>query len=54
MKILYCNKCNKKVGEINKGKIKIDTILICKSCNKPNIKNPLDDIFNGFNDFMKK
>ncbi len=33
MKKLYCDKCSLFVGEINNGKIKNNTILICSECN---------------------
>lgn len=54
MKTLYCDKCGKYLGEIKKGKIKNNTILICNECNtNSNIKE--DNIFpNIFNELFNK
>jgi len=32
MKKLYCEKCREQIGEISKGRIRRDTILICRDC----------------------
>jgi len=32
-KQLYCSRCNKNLGEINKGRIKSGAVLLCGACN---------------------
>jgi len=56
-KQLYCSRCNKNLGEINKGRIKNGAVLLCGACNYKllqlenklkNIKNKDFDIFDTF------
>jgi len=32
-KQLYCSRCNKNLGEMNKGRIKSGAVLLCSGCN---------------------
>jgi len=60
LKKLNCNRCGDNIGEMSKGKIKKDAVIICGKCNyallvlereekqSMNIKNPFPDIINSF------
>jgi len=56
-KEIFCNECNKKIGELSKGSmIKKDVVFFCGECNyqrllrkndpAKNTENPFNDIFN--------
>ena len=32
-KQLYCSRCDKNLGEVNKGRIKSGAVLLCSGCN---------------------
>jgi len=34
MKQLFCNRCKQYLGEMERGRIKIDAVLICHGCNE--------------------
>jgi len=55
MKILKCYRCGKEVGEIRKGRIRRDTIILCGTCHKKllltNGKNR--EPFDFFSELMK-
>ena len=47
MKILKCFNCNKKVGEMEKGKILKSAGCICSECKKKFFMNKYEGIFGG-------
>jgi NAD-dependent SIR2 family protein deacetylase len=50
MKKLECRYCHKDLGEIEKGKIRLGTVLVCKECFErilePKKEKPNIDFFN--------
>ena len=34
IKKFYCSRCNRDLGEMNKGKIKLRTVVLCEFCNE--------------------
>lgn len=56
MKILLCNECGIKVGEITKGKIKKGCIFVCGDCKAKetaeDVLNSTDESFDFLKNFM--